>query len=291
MIAANSSARGLGLPAILALVAICFVWAANAVLLRFAVGPSQLPPVWLAAGRFLVAGLCLAPLLRRRPDRFGMVLLAGSLMGARHFSLLMLGYVRLDSSTAALILQLGTPATALISMLAGAERWSMPRLALIFAATLAVLLAIGMGQGAADPVGVLLITGSALSLSLGSVLIKGTGRASALQMQAWTSAISALVLLLLAPVLEPQGLPALAAQPVLAAIAILCPAAVVTLGAHTAYYALLKANDPSAVAALTLLFPLFTVLLGVSLLGEIVGPSFWIGGGLALVCVLLLARR
>jgi O-acetylserine/cysteine efflux transporter len=291
MIARQSRVRGLGLPAVLALVGICFVWAVNAVLLRFAVGPSQLPPVWLAAGRFLVAGLCFSPLLRHRPDRFAMVLLAGFLMGAGHFSLLMLGYVRLDSSTAALILQLGTPATALISMIAGAERWSLPRLALILAATLAVLLAIGTGQGGTDPSGVLLIVGSSLSLSFGSVLIKGTGRASALQMQAWTSAISAVVLLLLAPIQEPEGLTALVAQPLLSAIAILCPAVVVTLVAHTVYYALLKANDPSSVAAMTLLFPLFTVLLGVSVLGEVVGISFWLGGGVALFCVLLLVWR
>lgn len=260
-------------------------------LLRHAVGPGQLPPVWLAAGRFLVAGLCLSPLLRRRPDRFPLVLAAGFLMGAGHFGLLMLGYARLDSSTAALILQLGTPATALISMLAGAERWSMPRLGLVAMATLAVVLAIGAEQGGADPVGVALIIGSALSLSLGSVLIKGTGRASAIQMQAWTSAVSALVLACLAPLLEPRGLPLLAAQPLLSAVAILCPAIVVTLGAHTAYYALLKGNDPSSVAGMTLLFPLFTIMLGVTVLGEVVGPSFWIGGGLALLCVLALARR
>ena len=277
--------------AILCLLAICAIWAANAVLLRYAIGLRHLPPVHVAAGRFWVVLVLLFPLLGRPVERRGRVILAGLVMGACHFGFLMLGYQRVSATTSAMILQLAVPATAVLSMLTGVEALSWRRLGLIAAATLCILVALGRPQGM-DLAGVGFIALATLALALGSMLLRRTGAVPALVIQAWTALASALALSVLARWIEPQGLAQLAAQPWLSFWSILAPGIVVTIGAHTLYYHLIKRHDPSLISAMTLMFPALTILLGATVLSEPLSLRFVLGtlAAFVLLAWLILAR-
>lgn len=282
---------GLPVVAIVLLLGICAVWAGNAVLLRYAIGLHDLPPIHVAAGRFAIVALLLSPLLLRRVERLPRVLLAGLLMGACHFGFLMLGYERITAVASAVLLQLGIPVTAVLSMSAGREPVSGPRLALVALAPAAIVWAIG-DPGSIDLIGGLCIALAALSLAAGSVLMAGLRVTGALTLQAWTAICSAIALCGLARLLEPTGLSDLAAQPMLSAVSIVLPALVVTIGAHTVYYHLLRSHPPSLVSAVTILFPVMTILLGALLLSEPVTPRFLAGAmvSTAVLAALVLKR-
>lgn len=278
---------GLPIRALALLIGVCAIWAGNAVFLRYSIGIRSLPPIHVAAGRFLIVAVLLSPLLLRPITNLPRILVAGLLMGACHFGFLMVGYGHITAVSSAVLLQIGIPLTALLSMALGAERLSVRRLLLVVGSTVAIIFALG-GPGQLDLIGASCIILAAATLSLGSVIMARSGSVGALTIQAWTSIGSAVVLSALAPLLEPEGLGELTAQPWLAAISIVAPALIVTVGAHTVYYHLLKNHPPSLVSAVTVLFPVLTIVFGVVFLSETLRAQFVIGTTIAVLILSLL---
>ena len=68
-------------------------------------------------------------------------------------------------------------------------------------------------------------------------------------------------------------------------------AIVVSLGAHTLYVTLLQRYEANLISALVLVTPLATIVLGVLVLHDPVGPRLVIGSILALAGVLIIALR
>ncbi|WP_349295458.1 DMT family transporter (plasmid) [Thioclava sp. 'Guangxiensis'] len=285
--------RALPLGALVALIGICIIWAGNAVMLRYAIGIAHLPPIHIAAGRFIVVAIILSPLLLKRIENLPRIFLAGFLIGACHFGFLMMGYARITAVASATILQLAIPATALLSMIFRREPLSWSRLGLVGLATIAVIIAVQgqHGGNSLDPYGIAYMVLATLALAGGSVLMAGCGPAPALVIQAWTSLGSALILSLIATWVEPNGLAQILAQPLLSIEAIVLPAIIVTVIAHTAYYHFLRSHPPSLVSAMTILFPVLTIIFGATFLGEILSWQFAIGTFCALVLVTLMILR
>jgi O-acetylserine/cysteine efflux transporter len=65
----------------------------------------------------------------------------------------------------------------------------------------------------------------------------------------------------------------------------------VSLFGHGSFYTLVKRHEISLLAPLTLMTPIFGVLLGIGLLGEPASPKLLLGGALALSGVLIIALR
>jgi len=112
-----------------------------------------------------------------------------------------------------------------------------------------------------------------------------------LQFQAWVGLASFVPLLALSAVFEPGQVQAGldAGWPFLAAV--VYSGLIVSVGAHTLYYALVQRYEANLISPLTLMTPLATIALGVALLGDPFGPRMAIGTAVALAGVLIIALR
>ncbi|MFC0192954.1 DMT family transporter [Aureimonas pseudogalii] len=278
---------------LITLIGICFIWAVNVVVGRIVIADLGTPPLLYAFLRFAVVAILLHRFLVPIPRPFGRMVAVGGLMGAGHFGLLFLGLQYASPSTAAIVVQFGIPATAVLSVWLLKERMSRRRVlgtAIAFAGVITVMWTPG---GLVPSLGASFVLASAFALSLGSVLMKGMPRIAPLQLQAWVSLISLLPLAIISGLTEAAPVTHIAngGWPVAAAIAF--SAVVVTIVAHTGYYRLLQLYDVNLVAPLTLLMPIMTVGLGIVFTGDQVDIKMLAGSVLALggVAVILSPSR
>jgi len=112
-----------------------------------------------------------------------------------------------------------------------------------------------------------------------------------LQFQAWVGFTSALPLLGVSALTEQgQWTAALAAGwPFLGAV--LYSAIIISVLAHTAYYGLIQKYEATLISPLTLLTPLFTIILGVLVTHDHFDARMAVGAALALAGVLIVALR
>ena len=184
----------------------------------------------------------------------------------------------------------GAPLTVLFAILFLGEqvRW---RRGLGIALTFAGVLVSVMGERALEMgTGLLLVFASALVGALGSVFVKRL-EISSLRLQAWAAVASSVVLLPLSIGLESGQTGALAADPLAIAGCLVFASLVVSVGAHTVYFRMLKEHDTNLVVPLTLLTPLFTIALGAWLTGDPVGPRLLVGGAIAIAGVAIILVR
>ena len=184
----------------------------------------------------------------------------------------------------------GAPLTVLFAILFLGERVRWRR-GLGIALTFAGVLVSVMGERALEMgTGLLLVFASAVIGALGSVFVKRL-EVSSLRLQAWAAVSSSAVLLPLTLVMESGQTNAILEAPLAIAGCLIFAALIVSVGAHTAYFRMLKEYDTNLVVPLTLLTPLFTIALGAWLTGDPVGPRLLIGGGIAIAGVAIILVR
>lgn len=274
-----------------ALIGICFIWAINVVLGRIIIADLGTPPLLYAFLRFAVVAVLLHRFLLPLPRPFGRMIVVGTLMGAGHFGLLFLGLQHASPSTTAIVVQFGIPATAVLSVWLLGERMSRQRVvgtAMAFAGVVIVMWTPGALVASS---GAGFVLASALSLSLGSILMKGMPKIAPMRLQAWVSVISLAPLALLSGVTEAAPLSHVASGGWALASAVAFSAIVVTIIAHTGYYRLLQLYDANLVAPLTLMMPVMTVGLGIMFTGDQVGLRMLEGSVLALGGVAVILSR
>lgn len=273
----------------LLLVAICFVWAINAIVSRYAIAEAGVPPLLLSAARFALAAVMLVPHLAPLPRPFAPLLAVSLLMGAGHFGVLMIGYGLVDASMVAILLQAGIPMTALFSALILGERIGARRGLGVGLALAGILTVLWQPGGRMPLAGALAVLAAAGSLALGSVLMKRLSSIRPIRLQAWTSLSSAPPLVVASLIFEPNSASSVLGRPVVFGATVLFAALAVTVLSHTAYYRLLRRYEASLLSPLTLMFPLITVGLGQLLLGERPDSGFFVGTALVLGGVALVA--
>lgn len=267
-------------------------WALNTVVSKLAVGDLGAPPLFYAAARGAIVAVCLAPLLRPRPDQLPAVLLTGLAISGGSFALLYMGLITATPSAAGIVGLAGAPLTVLFAILFLGERVRWRRglgIALTFMGVLLAMTGASTG-GLSMSSGLVLVFASAVVGALGSVFVKRLG-VSSFRLQAWASLASVAFLTPLSLALEPNPLPALAAAPWELTGCLLFAAIVVSIGAHGTYYHLLQVHDANVLVPLTLLNPLFTVGLGAWLTNDPIGPRLLIGGVIATVGVAIILLR
>lgn len=273
------------------LMAMCAVWAVNNIISKYVVSGLDVPPLFYAAARFVIVAVCLVPFLRPAPRPIWRLMLTAFLMGGGNFGLMFVGLKYSTPSTAAVVLQLGMPATLILSMLFLGERVRWRRgvgIALTFAGVLTVM---WNPQGFALSTGLMLVAGATLMSSVGVILTKQIEGLRPITFQAWVGAVSVLPMALLSAIFEPNQVQiAIAAGwPFLAAV--LFSAVIVSLGAHTLYVTLLQRYEANLISALVQVTPLATIALGVAILHDPFGPRLLIGGALTVAGVLIIALR
>ena len=273
------------------LMAMCMVWAVNNIISKYVVSGLDVPPLFYAAARFVIVAACLFPFLWPAPRPIWRLMLTAFLMGGGNFGLMFVGLKYSTPSAAAVVLQLGMPATLILSMLFLGERISRQRalgIGLTFAGVLTVM---WNPQGFSLSGGLLLVAAATLMSAVGVILTKKIEGLRPITFQAWVGWVSLFPMIALSAWLEPGQLQIAwrAGWPLLAAI--LFSALIVSLVAHTVYVTLLQKYEANLISALIVVTPLTTIVLGVTFLNDPFGPRLVIGSGLAIVGVLIIALR
>ena len=275
----------------LILLLVCLAWGYSNVLSKIVVGQWHVPPLFFAAIRFAVVVLATLPWLWPMPRPRGRVATIGLLMGAGNFALLFIGLQTASPSSAAIVIQVGVPFTTLLSIVLLGERIHLRR-GIGIALTLAgVVLVMWNLDGVALSAGLWFIVGAAFAGSLGAVMMKQVEDVAPLRFQAWVGLVSCLPLGIGSALFEQgQWASAIAVGwPFVAAV--LFAALVVSVAAHTSYYALIRRYEANLLAPLTLMTPLATIAFGVALTGDHLDGRMVAGAALALLGVLVVAMR
>lgn len=273
------------------LTAICFVWGLNIVVTRWVVFDMAVPPVFFAALRFAGIALVLAYFLRPIPKDLKTLFAISMCIGAVHFALLFVGLANAEASSSAIVGQLGVPFSTLMSMAFLGEVVGWRRgLGIMLAFAGAVLIAV-------DPTsftlsfGLAYIAAAALIGSAGGVLMKRMTPISALQMQAWIGLFSFIPLFAFSGLTESGGWEAWTSGGWLVWAATAFAILGVSVFAHGSFYVLIKKYDISFLSPLTLMTPIWGVVLSVALLGEQLSLQLVVGAAISLGGVFVILVR
>jgi len=273
------------------LFAICFVWGLNIVVTRWVVFDASVPPIFFAAVRFLGVAIILIPFLRPIPKSIGTLFLISLFIGSGHFALLFLGLANAEASAVSVVGQLGVPFSTLMSMAFLGETIGWRRGLGIMLAFAGVLLIAVDPESFTVSFGLLYIVASAFIGSVGGILMKRMTPISAMQMQAWIGLFSFAPLFALSAFLE-SGQWELYTSGGLWVIAATVFAVVgVSVFGHGGFYQLIKRYDISLLSPLTLMTPIWGVVLSIMMLGEPITARLLLGACISLGGVFVIAVR
>ncbi|MFP4209220.1 MAG: DMT family transporter [Wenzhouxiangella sp.] len=271
---------------------ICLTWAGNFIASAWVV--QQIEPLSFTVTRFAVVLILLVPLLKLPArDQWGRLLLTCWTMGGVHFALLFIALSRSsDVSSIALLMQVYIPMSTLLAVLFLGERIGWRTTTGILTAFGGVLV-MGLDPLVLAQLDVLaLVLLAALSLAVGTMLMRRLKGISVLNFQAWNALISLPLLSGLALLFGQGPLPALEA---LARPSVWGAIAYSAIGAsiigHGGFYWLIQRHEVNKVTPYLLLVPVLAVLLGILFWGDRPGPRLMIGGGMVLGGVLWITLR
>jgi O-acetylserine/cysteine efflux transporter len=274
---------------LLLMLLICTIWGFNFVAAKVGVG--QMPPLLFTGLRFLILAVVLIPFLKPAPGRMREVLLIAFFNGALNFGLMFLGVALTAASVVAVIVQLNVPFATILSIVFLGEsvhwrRW------LGIAMTFAGVMVISFDPHVFDSLtGVLFATGGALAGAIAAILMRRLTNVGMFQLQSWTSATAAPLLLGASLLFEDNQVAAMANADLMVWSALLFTAFGASLVGHNGYYYLIQRYEVSLIAPLSLLAPILGVVFGVWMLDEPMTSRLIIGAAIAFAGVGVLAVR
>lgn len=272
------------------LVFLCVIWAANVIVSRIVVTDLAIPPLYYAALRSLVVVAALVPWLKWPGKDWWRVALVTSAVSGLGFALMFVGLQDATPSSAAIVQLAGAPMTVLLAIPILGEKVGWRRAIGIALALAGVLLAVASPTGWENSTGLLFVFAGAFIGALGSVYLK-TIDLSPLRLMAWAGFFSTLLLFPLSVLLEREQVAATLAVPWEFGAALAFSGIIVSVFAHTAYFHVLQRNEAGVVAPITLLTPIFTILMGASITGDPVGMVMVAGAALAVCGVAVITLR
>jgi O-acetylserine/cysteine efflux transporter len=268
-------------------VAVTAIWGFNFVVIK--IGTDHIPPLLLAALRFVFVSIPAVAFVRRPAAPFGLVLAYGLFLGVGEFGLLFTA-IKLGAPTglSSLILQSQAFFTAALAVPFNNERFHLRTAVGLCIAGLGLLL-IGWKDDVPGAwnghfiVALLMLLAAGLMWAVANVLARRIGNVGGLSLVVWSSLASPLPLLALSYVFEgPAAIAAALAAlsgPAVAAVAYLVVLS--TLFGYGAWNHLIVEHGAGRVAPFSMLVPIFGVTAGALFLGE---PfSVWHAGAAALV--------
>jgi O-acetylserine/cysteine efflux transporter len=250
-------------------------------------GLNELPPIWFTGLRFAMLLVVLAPLLRLVPGQMTRILTIAAFSGAIHFSL---QYTALkmaeDVSTIAIVSQMTLPFAVILAVFMLGERLSPLRVAGIAAAFGGVMI-IGF-----DPrvltygVAVILSMLACLAIALAQVMMRDLRNVPVFTLQSWVALISAPGLIGLSLIFETGQIEASRAASWSAWGNLAFTAFGSSLLGFGGMYYLLKRYPVSLITPMFLLAPIFAVVAGVMMLGDVLTARILVGSAITLAGVL-----
>jgi len=273
------------------LFACCFVWGLNIVVTRWVVFDAAVPPLFFASIRFLGVAILLVPFLRPVPKDIKTLFLISFFIGSGHFALLFLGLANAEASSVSVVAQLGVPFATLMSMAFLGETVGWRRGLGIMLAFAGVLLIAVDPSSFTVSIGLLYITAGAFIGAVGTVLMKRMSPISVLQIQAWIGLFSFAPLLAISALLERGQVESFMAGGLWVWAATAFAVIGVSIFGHGVFYYLIKRYDVSLVSPLTLMTPVWGIVLSIILLNEAITPQLVLGSVISLGGVLIIAIR
>lgn len=270
---------------------VCLVWALNLVITRWTVTVADVPPIFFAGVRLGLVGLVLAPFLFPAPRQIGLMFLIGMGMGAVQFGLLFLGLANASASAAAVIGQLGVPITTIFSMMFLGEQIGWRRgLGIVMSFVGVMIIAIDPEKFTLT-LGMILLVLAAVSSSGASVLMKRIEPMSAMKLQAWVGTFSVVPLMVMSFVMETGQVEAVMSGDPLVYLSTAFAVLAVSIFGHGTFYRMIKKYDVTLISPLTLMTPIWGVVLGITMLGEPLTAKLIIGAVVALAGVGVIMMR
>ena len=275
----------------LLLFAVCFVWGLNIVVTRWVVFDAAVPPIFFAALRFLGVAVLLVPFLRPVPKDLKMLFLISFFIGSGHFALLFVGLANAEASAAAIVAQLGVPFATLMSMAFLGETIGWRRGLGIMLAFAGVLLIAVDPESFSISLGLLYIIGAVFIGSVGGILMKRMAPIPALQMQAWIGLFSFAPLFAVSALFERGQMDSFITGGWWVWVASIFAVVGVSIFGHGVFYNLIKKYDISLLSPLTLMTPVWGVVLSIILLKDAITAQLLLGSVISLGGVFVIAVR
>jgi O-acetylserine/cysteine efflux transporter len=275
------------------LAAVCFVWGLNLVVTRWVVADAGVPPIFFAAMRFAGIALVLLWFLRPIPKNLGTLFLIAMGIGAVHFALLFQGLANAEASAVSVVGQLGVPFSTLMSMAFLGETVGWRRgLGILLAFAGALLIAVDP-QSFSLSFGLVYVVFAALIASGAGILMKRMPKISAMQMQAWIGLFSFAPLFAVSGLIESDvnGWAAFIEGGWLVWAATAFAVLGVSVFGHGVFYTLIKKYEISLLSPLTLMTPIWGVVLSIALLGEVLTLQLVVGAAISLGGVFVILIR
>lgn len=277
----------------LLLALVCFAWGLNLVVTRWVIADVGLPPLFFAGLRFAGIALVLFWFLRPIPKHLGTLFLIAMGMGAVHFAFIFIGLSKASASSVAVVAQLGVPFATLMSMAFLGETVGWRRgLGIMLAFAGAVLIGFDPESFQFNQ-GLLFIAAAAAVASAASILMKRMPPISALQMQAWIGLFSFVPLFAVSGLFESgtNGWDVFINGGWLVWLATAFAVLGVSVFGHGVFYTLIKKYDVSLISPLTLMTPVWGVVLSVILLSEALTLQLVVGAAISLGGVFVILVR
>jgi len=276
-------------PHLLLAILVCFAWGLNAVAAK--IGVTYIPPVFFTALRFILVFFCLFPWLKPVPGKWNVLVPAVFFMGGLHFALIFTGAKYSDASSMAIVNQLYVPISVLLAMVWLNESVPLKRwlgIALAFSGVVVFSL---NATAASHRVGILLLVADAVSMAIGTVLLRRLSGVSPFVTQAWMAVLGVPFLLLTSFAVESGQLVSLSTAPWQAWAALAYTVLAGSLIGHTGYYILLQHYEVSLVGGTLLIGPAIGVMGGVLILGEPFTRLIIVGSAMTLLGVAIVLKR
>lgn len=264
-------------------VMVALTWGMGLVFAKAAIG--HFPPILLMAFRFTVTALVMIWFF---PPPRGVI---GSLIGiafiscAVQYSLTFSGLARLDAGIAGLIVQLEVPFLTLLGALILKEKTGLRKWIGIGLAFLGVYIISGEPRIADDLGAVFLVIGGAATWAIGQTMIRRLENIDGLTLTAWIALMAAPQLFFMSFLFETGHLEAIRNADWIVWGSVLYLGLVMTAIGYGMWYTLIRRNPVSQVAPFLLLLPIFTVIGGITFLGEVLTIPMIIGGSIVLAGV------
>ena len=275
---------------ILMAIAVPLIWGLGVVFAKAAIG--HFPPVLLMALRFTLTALVLVWFVRPPWRLMGQLFMIALVSAALQYSLTFNGLRGVDASTAVLVIQLEVPflvllAAVLLKETPGLRRWLGIAVAFLGVALIAGEPRLGQAWGS-----LALIVGGAFTWAVGQIMVRRLGEVGGLTMIAWVAVFAAPQLFAVSLALEDDHLAYLSSADWVVWGTVVYLGLVMTALGYALWYDLIGRHPVSRVGPFLLLMPVFSVLGGVTLLGESLTLRVALGGVIVIAGVgVILIRR
>lgn len=264
------------------------IWGFN--FLAIKTGVSQFPPIFATGLRFAIAAAFLLPFCGIKKKDLKGIFTISFVLGVGHFGLLFLGLKGIDAGTGSVIIQLGTPFSALLAAVIFKEKLTVNK---IFGTVLAFggILCIAGGASLTSYLHMGFVILSALFWATGNMIVKSFSQIDSVALNAGMALLAVPQLLLLSFFVESGQLEAVKHATWQGWLGLMYVSLFSSVIAYTIWYRLINHYDITKVVFYPMMAPVVALIAASLFLGESLTWEKILGAGLVMGGVALVEFR